>query len=177
MPAYNEHVRTAYTHLLVSILLPTLFFALALVLSDNSSPSTTLSILALSCILPLAVHTSIYSRLSIAQTTQQTSHQTPAQPRLYDLFLVLPAALYASISTLQRYFMVALYALTMNPGYQPSRGFLGLVYMLGVMEWTTISQLSVMLWRASRESEIEDVEKSNVVRIVNVPIIIVTALE
>ncbi|KAG9082429.1 hypothetical protein FS749_006849 [Ceratobasidium sp. UAMH 11750] len=173
MTAYNEHVRTAYTHLLVSIILPTLFFALALVLADNSSSSTILSILALSCILPLAVHTSIYSRLSIAQTTRQTS----AQPRLYDLFWVLPAALYASISTLQRYFMVALYALTMSPGYQPSRGFLGLVYMLGVMEWTTVSQLSVMLWRTSRENGMEDIEKSGAVRIVDVPIIIVTALE
>ncbi|QRV74278.1 hypothetical protein RhiJN_02292 [Ceratobasidium sp. AG-Ba] len=171
--APNDHVSTAFTHLLVSIMLPTLFFALALAFSDKSSPEVMLSLLVLSSTLPLAIHTSVYSRLAMAQT----SNQTQTQPQSYDLFWVLPAALYASISTLQRYFMVALYAISMGSGYAPSGRILGIVYMLGVMEWTTVSQLSVLLWRTSREIEAQELQKSEPVHFVNIPRIVVTVLE
>ncbi|KAG8790206.1 hypothetical protein FRC12_012537 [Ceratobasidium sp. 428] len=159
MLAYDEHVRMAFTYLLASILIPTLCFSFALVSADKLSSSSMLSVLALSSTLPLAIHTTIYARLSGAQTARRIDDQTLTQPRLYDLFWALPAALYASISTLQRYFLVALYMPIMSPGYTSSRTVLGIIYMLGVMEWTTVSQLSVMLWRAAREIEAEDIEK------------------
>jgi formate hydrogenlyase subunit 3/multisubunit Na+/H+ antiporter MnhD subunit len=160
MVALHEHVRAAYTHLLISILLPTLHFALTLLILDKVSKSVLLSILALSCTLPLASYTSIWFRLT---TTQQTRHPS-AQPHPYDLLWVLPAGVYASISTIQRLFLAALYALTMSHHHSVPQGVLGFIYALGLVEWVIVSRVTIELWRASRESDFKDVEKTYGIR-------------
>jgi hypothetical protein len=156
MVAHNKHVQAAYTHLLISILLPTLHFALTLLVLDKASKPALLSILALSCTLPLASYTSIWARLAAIQRTRHPS----VQPHPYDLLWVLPAGVYAGISTIQRYFIAALYALTMSHDHNVPQGVLDFIYALGLVEWAIISCLTIELWRASREGEFEDAEKT-----------------